>query len=223
MNKKLIYLPDAADPANYKKLPHQLAAFKWLDAELTDDQREMFARLYRTDPVTPPAAKDGFIELRFTPTGSFTGAGLRRFNLHLTNNGTPVDGIVAYSGQPGDVQRNLVHPTKDSSGSMRPIPEGVYSIGKIETAPTSWGDGLGKYWIAIEVLPAFRANNRGDFGFHIDANAVYKPGSAGCIVTPVEDNFMRLLGWLRADSPPVHLVVDYDLGFLKSRGYTGKA
>jgi len=67
-------------------------------------------------------------------------------------------------------------------GNMEPIPQGKYTIGKVEWkgAPgdwsKTWGPGLGACWIA---LSATFSDDRGAFGIHKDEGA---PGSAGCVV-----------------------------------------
>jgi hypothetical protein len=144
--------------------------------------------------------------------------GLEWLDLALMNGDRAVDRVQVYSGQA--YAQDFFDPTKDYSGSMRPIPEGVYQVGEMEYAPSTWGEGLGARYAALDVLPQYRANNRSAIGLHLDANRSYAPGSAGCIVTVDERTLDRVVGWLDQKSQPRRLVVDYGLGFLVSRGYT---
>jgi lysozyme len=64
---------------------------------------------------------------------------------------------------------------------MEPIPQGVYTIGEIDFAASnndytaSHGQGLGPVWVPIT---ATFSDDRGAFGFHLDAGA---QGTAGCV------------------------------------------
>lgn len=161
------------------------------------------------------------IDLYLTQTQNFeqTNRGrLRRYWLQLRNHGKPVDAVAVNTGAPG---HEPVLPANDWAGSLRPIPEGVYRIGPIERAKYgSWGPGLGQYWVDLIGLPAYRVNNRGAFGIHLDASRANSPGSAGCVVTETDAQLERILGWLRQNARPEVLVVDYGFGFLKERGYS---
>jgi hypothetical protein len=155
--------------------------------------------------------------LKLTRTHRRNVEGLEWLDLALMNGATAVDRVQVYSGQA--YAQEFCNPGSDFSGSMRPIPEGVYQIGVMEYAPGTWGDGLGARYAALDVLPQYRANNRAAIGLHLDANKAYSPGSAGCVVTATEKVLDRVVSWLDQKSQPDRLVVDYELGFLVSRGY----
>ncbi|AFY60341.1 glycoside hydrolase family 104 protein [Synechococcus sp. PCC 6312] len=143
---------------------------------------------------------------------------LRVFALDLVNNGKRVDQVPVFSGAPR--AQELVDPRQDYSGSLRPIPEGIYKIGQPEEHPQGdWGPGIGRLWIPLEVLPEYRVNNRGDFGIHLDSNFATSPGSAGCPVAQKMPTLQTILGWLFAKARPKWLVVDHGQGLLKARGY----
>jgi hypothetical protein len=158
------------------------------------------------------------VYLKLTRTHQRNVDGLEWLDLALMNGAIAVDKVQVYSGQA--YAQEFLNPAADFSGSMRPIPEGVYQIGEMEYAPGTWGDGLGARYAALDVLSQYRANNRGAIGLHLDANKAYSPGSAGCVTTPTEAVLDRVVAWLAQNSQPDRLVVDYELGFLVSRGYS---
>lgn len=161
------------------------------------------------------------IEMILKPTDRWQDAPrgrLRILTLDLCNNGRRVDQVPVFSGAPG--AQEFIDPRKDYSGSLRPIPEGIYKIGRPEHHPQgNWGQGLGGIWVDLIVQPDYKVNNRSNFGIHLDANYESSPGSAGCIVTPNKRTFEIILSWIMAGARPKHLVVDYNQGLLQARGY----
>ncbi len=154
------------------------------------------------------------IEIVFRPTPKRDNFGLIEFEATLTNNGKPVDRVILGSGARG--RQELIHPSVDFAGSLRPIPEGVYRIGTVEHNPHGWGQGLGNWW--VDLIPVKPANNRRDFGIHLDSNRVGSPGSAGCPVAATPDRLDRILKWIEAKNRPELFYVDYGKGYLKQIG-----
>lgn len=105
----------------------------------------------------------------------------------------------------------------DTPGSLRPIPEGVYKIGRVEHNPHGWGQGLGNWW--VDLIPVKPANKRSAFGIHLDSNRNGgSPGSAGCPVAATADRLDRILKWIEAKNRPEFFYVDYGKGYLKQIG-----
>ena len=105
-------------------------------------------------------------------------------------------------------------------GSLEPIPEGGYGVGKVEWAgkrdvwSASHGPGLGPFWVGIRPQQSMA---RGDFGFHMDANYIYAPGSAGCLVFRTEANARVFLSWFTdGKGVPGDLVVNWGRGTVGS-------
>lgn len=161
--------------------------------------------------------KTPIVYLKLTRTRQLNAEGLEWLNLDLMSHDKRCDRVLVYSGQA--YAQNFNRPENDYSGSMNPIPEGVYQIGEMEYAPDTWGEGLGQRYAPLDIIPQYRANNRSAIGLHLDANRSYSPGSAGCVVTPDNMTLDRVISWLDQKSKPRRLVVDYELGFLKERGY----
>jgi lysozyme len=98
-------------------------------------------------------------------------------------------------------------------GNLEPIPQGRYRIGSIEFAngkdnyEGSFGAGLGPVWVGLD---AEFSDDRGAFGFHLDANLGTSPGSAGCVVFRDGDDLKRFVAALRKHNPRV-LSVEYGL------------
>lgn len=88
------------------------------------------------------------------------------------------------SGQSWAQDFDLPNDPGSVPGNMEPIPEGEYRLGDIDW---SFGKdvirldsgGIGGPFIPIV---AKFADDRGAFGFHLDANISRSPGSAGCVV-----------------------------------------
>lgn len=215
----------------FRGQPHQEAAIRWLDQKLPDELREEFGRRFRQKSPARSMAQPSIVQLEMSWTGKFDERGFRIFRLTLTNNGRAVDAIDVLSGDLPSQSKDFIRSERDFSGSGRCLPEGVYSIGHVEdsqliiSAP-SWpspADGIGRYWISLEVLPQYKANNRSAFGIHADFNASFAPGSIGC-VCPLDANGLKtILKWMSAKARPVQLVCDLKTGFLKERGYRSPA
>jgi lysozyme len=181
-----------------KLLPRQVQAFQLIDTYLTESQRADIRRAWST---VPQADECPYLTLVPLPTWS---GKLRNFELALhRSGGVKVDSVPCNSGAPG--AQDFIPPERDYPGSMRPIPEGRYSIGPVEVADRSWGPGLGRVWIGLTPINPRCA--RGDFGIHLDSNRGTAPGSAGCVVLRNDKDLDRVVGWLRAYSRPDELRV----------------
>jgi hypothetical protein len=69
--------------------------------------------------------------------------GCSLFDLSLMRSGRIVDVMAVVSGAPG---RSPVPPSTDFPGSMNPIPEGVYRVGRVDETLGSFGPALGRFW-----------------------------------------------------------------------------
>jgi len=154
--------------------------------------------------------------LRLTSTDNMA-EGFKALQLALVRQSKVIDRIPCISGGPARQQEPFVDPATDFSGSMRPIPEGVYGVGAV--AKGTFVAGIGDTWIPLTVLPPYKVNNRDAFGFHLDANRATAPGSAGCVVFSAKADLARLETWLKDNDPPKTLIVDWKLGFLAATGF----
>ena len=72
-----IRLADAA--THYKKLSHQLAAWNWLQEQLSAEQLEEFAELYRADPPAKPTPPPGWLAPAIKLIREFEGCQLEAY------------------------------------------------------------------------------------------------------------------------------------------------
>lgn len=158
-------------------------------------------------------------ELRLRPTGESHANGLKKFALTLYSEGRKVKTWIVESGSAGKQVLRTYDDPNSKPGSMEPIPEGVYSVGPIDPAGGkfdwigSWGPGIGDLWFGIY-------HSKGDymrsaFGFHLDENKVWAPGSAGCIVFDTKEEAEDFVEAWRIYSFK-RLVVDYGFGTVPS-------
>jgi len=159
------------------------------------------------------------VELIMTPSGRRDRWGFRQFDLTLSNNGKAVDRLTVISGGGATQYERFCLPTNDWSGSMRPVPEGIYRIGPVERG--WWGSAIGEIWIGIEPTKESQVHNRSAIGIHADYNRNVPgyEGSAGCVCTYDQSGIERIASWCEAKARPERLIVDYGLGFLASIGY----
>jgi N-acetylmuramoyl-L-alanine amidase len=157
------------------------------------------------------------IDLKLVALNEYDSFGFKMMQLQWRNNGKVVDAKPVMSGSGYAQRQKFIFPTADWSGSGNPIPEGVYNFGRVERG--NFGPGLGNIWVDLIVQKAFHANNRSAFGLHDDENRATSRGSAGCVVTRSKSDLEHIVKWLESDAKPIQLVVDWELGFLKSRGY----
>ena len=198
----------------YKGLAGQVEAAEYLNTVLTEDEKLRFAGMYRNNPAPPPPPAPIF--LLCEKTEAYDSFGLRVLRLSLMNGDRTVDKIAVCSGQ--SWAQEFIDPRNDRSGSMRPAPEGIYDIDSIDDLGYDPGprDGFGRYWVPITQRNP--QNNRSAFGFHQDRNRATSPGSAGCLCPYNAADMQKLIAWLRAESKPQFLIVDWGLGYLAAVG-----
>jgi lysozyme len=218
MNNTFASVRDAAQEILKRReiLPHQLAAFSALDRLLTADQRETFTNNWRATggPAVPvqPAPRP---HLRLSKSGQRDNRGLEVLRLQRFRNGLPMGSLDVVSGIAG--RQSFRKANASRTGSLEPLPEGLWGIGGIEWASgkvddyaASWGPGLGAVWVQLSYQGP-GTTEREAIGIHLDANAAASPGSAGCVTFNKVADLKTLVSWLRADNPR-ELYVDWGLG-----------
>ncbi len=210
---------------------HQVDAVKWLDDNLPSDLRDEFGRQFRTQKADPSTTDLVQLELSWPAKRPYHTSGFRIFRLALVKEGKVLDKIPVLSGDLSTQKELFVRPEKDNGGSLRCLPEGIYSIARIQetslmraVSSESFSDsedensvGFERYWIGLEILPQYKVNNRGSFGIHAHANAYYKPGSAGSICPFNSSDMQKIVRWMEIKDRPTQLVCDLGTGFLKER------
>lgn len=192
----------------YKNYSHQQQALKVLEDYINENSEIVykFYSLWRQNTITSAYS------LLLYPTQSRDRNNLIIFNLDLLKDNKRIDRVSVRSGAPS--AQVLLSPEKDYAGSMRPIPEGNWIVGKPEKSPIgNWGEGLGEWW--IELTPVNPKHNRKNIGIHLDANQSYSPGSAGCIVTTTKRDLEKIIEWIW-EYKVASLTVTYNLSPLAS-------
>lgn len=140
-----------------------------------------------------------------------------RFGVEVLTLTNGKESLTCYSGASG--RQNFRRKSDAVAGALEPIPEGVYALGPLEWAgkpgdyDTFWSSALGPLWVTIDPDRAI--------GFHLDANALWSFGSAGCVVFPDEPTLKRFVAWWDGDNPPRMLVVDWGLGSVEAPATRG--
>lgn len=138
--------------------------------------------------LTPPSTNQSLSRLKMTPTGKKDQFGGDLYKLALIKEGREISSVTVISGQPGMRPVKLAH---DKPKSMRPCPQGLYSLGEPEYG--WWGEGLGRIWISVYGTDPYRSA----IGIHEDANRWDGyPGSAGCICPLNETEMRRVAAWV---------------------------
>jgi hypothetical protein len=178
------------------------------DPDVGDGGTDKSESLPRPNPGTIVAkltrAANGAINAEYTGAWS----GIKRLELSI---GDELFSVA--SGARG--AQTFRRPTDPRSvpGNLEPIPQGSYSIADISWAggkdnyEVSHGAGLGPVWVGLD---AEFSDDRGSFGFHLDANRGSSPGSAGCVVFRSVDDLKRFVAALRKHDPKT-LNVDWGL------------
>lgn len=175
-------------------------------------------KLVASTPLLKYTKNGSFLLHRWT--GKYDSTGFKIFSLQFVNESFQVvDQLQVISGSAKTQKRDLCDPKKDYSGSGNPCPEGVYRIGEIIRMQYP-ETGVGYTKIPLFVLPQFNVNNRSELLFHSDYNRTTAKGSLGCIVTYNERDMDRIVNWCLQKAKPNTLVVDYEMGLLKSMGVT---
>jgi hypothetical protein len=154
------------------------------------------------DLDTPkPSINNMTARLKMTTTGKRDQFGADLYKLAFIKDGREVSSVTVISGQPGLKPVKLA---QDQPGSMRPCPQGLYSLGDPEYG--WWGEGLGRIWISVYGTDPYR----NAIGIHEDANRWDGyPGSAGCICPLNETETRRVASWV--EDGVRMLEVDYGL------------
>lgn len=114
--------------------------------------------------------------------------------------------IDCVSGLPGCPP---VTPWEDYPGSCRPIPQGLYTIGKpVHESESEMDDAIGPDWIPLD--PQTEIGGRSGFLIHRDWNYLNSPGTAGCIA-PCVNSHMDLI--LKAVLSGAIDTLEVDYGF----------
>lgn len=159
--------------------------------------------------------------LRLTDTGNREANGLRILGLDLYVDGKIIETWMVNSGAPDAQELMTYNDRRSQPGDYRPIPEDVYLVGQLAFQggkfdwADSWGSGIGDFWAPIDREGG--VTNRGAFGFHLDENRSYAPGSAGCVVFPSRAEVERFVKAMRKYDPP-KLIVDWGFGTVPKAG-----
>lgn len=151
--------------------------------------------------------------LRLTKTNRTNANGLTELQLELVQNSKIVDKVVAIAGVPS--KQAFRRPYESRSGSMEPLPEGKWSLGSVEWAggrnnfSSSWGEGLGPVWVSMEPT---MSTSRSAIGLHLDSNASYSPGTAGCVGVTNKTDLQKVVSWFDNSLAPKTMVVNWGLG-----------
>lgn len=126
-----------------------------------------------------------------------------------------IGSMMVVSGAPG--AQHFRTAAASRSGSLEPLPEGLWRVENIEWASRrvddwsgSWGAGLGPVSIPLTYQRP-GTTQRQAIEIHIDWNERIAPGTAGCIGVKNRPDMERLIGWLR-ETDPRRLFVDWELG-----------
>ena len=164
--------------------------------------------------------------LRLTKTNNTNADGLVELLLSLVEGETAGESLPIVSGQPWAQEFRTAD--MSHSGSFEPIPEGYWTVGKLEFASgvqgnydESWsGDGLGPVYVELNCTSP---TGRGDIGIHLDNNADVSPGTAGCPGIPKAGgdglgNLKKFVGWFaNSANAPERLVVNWGLGTVETK------
>ncbi|NJK40584.1 MAG: L,D-transpeptidase [Acaryochloridaceae cyanobacterium SU_2_1] len=125
--------------------------------------------------------------------------------LALHQGGKPIRAWTVISGAPGT---DPVFPSQDYPGSLRPCPEGHYTVGEIVEG--NFGGGLGD--VVIELHPKSNIGGRDALLIHPDYNWRHAPGTAGCIA-PANSvrEIWEIVDYIRRYKPKT-LTVDWGFG-----------
>ena len=152
--------------------------------------------------------------LLLTRTHQRDARGLEKLKLEYVKNGKSVGSLSVVSGAPGAQQFRTG--ARSRAGSLEPLPEGRWGIEDIAWAKGrddysgSWGPALGPVSTPLRYLGP-GSTERSAIEIHIDNNARYAPGTAGCIGILNEKDYRKFVEWLK-DTDPRDLFVNYGLG-----------
>lgn len=129
---------------------------------------------------------------------------------------TPIETLHVVSGGPSHQNFRLPTDPLCVPKNYEPLPQGKYTLGKVEWASGvtgnysgSHGEGLGPVWIALS--KTFTGTARDSFGIHLDENRTNAPGSAGCVTTTNLTDLKKVVAWMSLPNAPKELTVDWGL------------
>ena len=152
--------------------------------------------------------------LMLTRTGKLDVRGLEQLKLEYIKQGNCVGSLIVVSGAPG--AQHFRTGARSRAGSLEPLPEGRWGIEDVAWAAGrdnysgSWGAAIGPVSTPLRYLGP-GTTERSAIEIHIDSNARFAPGTAGCIGIENVADYKKFVSWLR-DSDPRDLYVDYGLG-----------
>jgi len=131
-----------------------------------------------------------------------------------------LDSVECISGVPSRQKFRIGR--ESEPGSLEPIPEGYYFLGKPEWKGAagdwsqSYGNGLGPIWVDIKKVDKTQTD-RDAFGIHYDANMDVNPGSAGCVVFQDKNALRKCLSWWdNLEQKPYILTANWGLGTVET-------
>ena len=177
------------------------------------------------NPAAPAAPfsqlpTDDKVNIEFGISGSFllvekgqskTYSNLDSHTLYFIQNKKITDKVVGVVSGNASTQVYFPKASPGPAGSLKPIPEGIYSLEKPESSDIQ---AIGPWFAPIVPDPS----PRGEFGIHLDGNRSSSPGTAGCIGLPDTVSLNKFLVWMKSSSAPGRLVVNWHLGTLKTSG-----
>jgi hypothetical protein len=202
----------------YKGTEGQTKAAEYLNEILNDEEKTAFQTFYREPEKEKPKQTNNEIYIYAKWSGEYDEFGLKIFGMYLMNGDKAVDKLPFCSGQ--SYAQDVVWPLDDTSGSMRPLPEGIYDLGAVDDVGYDPGasDGYGQWVYPLEPRAAIQ---RSLLRVHSDRNRSTSPGSAGCATPYTVSQMFAFVGWTKQKNPPKYFVMDHGLGFLnKEQGFT---
>jgi hypothetical protein len=211
---------------NWRGLDHQVEAVHWLHDRIPDDVAREFGSRFTPFVVNGGASAKGDPFMLLTLSDRWNDARtLRILNLDFYRAGKRVARIPAFSGAPNMQGIGSFREGDESIPlSNEPIPEGKWVLpgkpgaphitlewkGGMDNYHASWGPGIGPLWVSLEYAGPGRTRRSG-MGIHLDDNAQWSPGSAGCVVFSTLRDLRFFVTQVRACGPRT-LWVDWGRG-----------
>lgn len=212
MAEPLIKLPDAVRYTVWNGAQND--AWDYLDKNCPLDIKLEFQKRFRAKPPVKQESAQTYIYAKWS--GKYDQYQNKIFGMYLTDGVNALDKLPCTSGQ--SYAQDVVHPLDDYSGSMRPLPEGIYNIGKLDDIGYDPGssDGFGRWVFPLNPQAKIA---RSALLVHADRNRATSPGSAGCLCPYTPEEMLKFVTWMSAKPRPMCLVMDHGLGFLKQEGF----